>query len=261
MSKSIKVILTSVIVLIIGSGLVYSGIWIGRFGLNPFARTWNKQGWGMMHGFGGVSCGGLTYFRGSEMMDGIVDHDQDIQSLSVHQVREILDQYLEGADDPDLILSEVMIFDNHAYAQILEKSSGIGAMEVLVDYQTEQVYPEYGPNMMWNLKYSRMAAAGNFRGPGMKMGNGRWYKYSSADFEDFTEMPISSDQAVAAAQKYLDQYRPGLQADDHLVMFYGYYTLHVLDGEDIIGMLSVNGTSGQVFYHNWHGELIEIDEH
>ena len=84
---------------------------------------------------------------------------------------------------------------------------------------------------------------------------------NNVDLENFTDMPVSSNQAVVAAQQYLDRYQPGIQADDHAVMFYGYYTLHVLDGGDVIGMLSVNGFTGQVFFHDWHGELLETDEH
>ena len=41
--------------------------------------------------------------------------------------------YLAKLNDPDLELSEIMVFDNNAYARITEKSTGIGAMELLVD--------------------------------------------------------------------------------------------------------------------------------
>jgi hypothetical protein len=38
--------------------------------------------------------------------------------------------------------------------------------------------------------------------------------------------------------------------------FYGYYTIEVLNGDNIYSMLSVNGYTGQVWYHNWHGKFI-----
>jgi hypothetical protein len=260
MSKSLKIIMASVIVLVIGSGLLYTGIWIGRYSLNHFSIQWNNRGWGMMTGLGWSSCGGSTYSRGAGMMDGIIDTNKNFQTPSIHEVEEILDAYLEGAADPDLILSEIMVFDNHAYAQIQEKSTGIGAMEVLVDYQTKGIYPEQGPNMMWNLKYGHMAGVGNSRGTGM-MGSGGLSGNQGTDLDQFDEMPVSVTEAVTAAQEYLNRYSSGYQADDHASMFYGYYTLHVLEGDEVIGMLSVNGYSGQVFYHDWHGELLEIDEH
>jgi hypothetical protein len=81
------------------------------------------------------------------------------------------------------------------------------------------------------------------------------------DLEDIGQMPISVPEAIDAAQDYLDRNSPGYQADDHAVMFYGYYTLHVQDGSEVVGMLSVHGFSGQVFYHDWHGELLETEDH
>ncbi len=40
--------------------------------------------------------------------------------------------------------------------------------------------------------------------------------------------------------------------------FYGYYTIDVERDGKIIGMLSVNGYTKQVFLHTWHGDFIEM---
>jgi hypothetical protein len=42
--------------------------------------------------------------------------------------------------------------------------------------------------------------------------------------------------------------------------FYGYYTLHIKDQGEVAGMLSVNGYTGQVWYHSWHGPFIAMEE-
>jgi hypothetical protein len=78
-------------------------------------------------------------------------------------------------------------------------------------------------------------------------------------------MTITADEAVATVQEYLDRYSPGLRADGHAAEFYGYYTIHtltVLDGE-LVGMLSVNGRTGEVWPHTWHGHYLgeALDEH
>jgi hypothetical protein len=74
-------------------------------------------------------------------------------------------------------------------------------------------------------------------------------------------MPITPAQAVEAAQTYLDTYLANnLQVDEQAEPFYGYYTLHVDRNGETIGMLSVNGYSGQVFLHTWHGDLVEMSE-
>jgi hypothetical protein len=184
----------------------------------------------------------------------------NVKPLSINQAQKAVQDYLTNLGDQDLELGEVMIFDNHAYAQIREKSTGIGAMEVLVDPQTLAVYPEHGPNMMWNIKYGMMSAWGGY-GPGMMgmmggYGIGNWSEGQTPEVS--ADMPIKPEQAIQSAQRYLDLVLPGTQAEDHADPFYGYYTLHILRDGKVIGMLSVNGYTQQVFLHTWHGDFIEM---
>jgi len=92
------------------------------------------------------------------------------QTLSLVEATQTLTTYLASLNDSNLKLDEVMIFDNHAYAEIVEKDSGIGVMEVLVDPVTKAVFPEMGPTMMWNLKYGMMSGFGRYGMMGMMMG-------------------------------------------------------------------------------------------
>jgi hypothetical protein len=105
--------------------------------------------------------------------------------------------------------------------------------------------------MMWNEKYGHM---NGFRGMGMMMGG---YAYRSGAAGG--EMDISAEQAVELAQAYLDQAQPGTTAAE-AEAFYGYYTLHVERDGQVIGMLSVHGTTGDVFPHTWHGNLVTTTE-
>ena len=191
-----------------------------------------------MHGMGSLSSSGL--------------YNQD--PLTLPQAQDAVEAYIATLNNDDLELAEVMIFDNHAYAEIIEKSTGIGAMEVLVDPVTLDVFPEYGPNMMWNLKYGMMAEHGSM-GRGMM---GAWDRYK--DSEVSADMDITPEQAVASAQDYLNSNLPGAEVEDHADPFYGYYTLHVTRDGAVVGMLSVNGFSGDVFLHTWHGDFIEMSE-
>jgi len=52
-----------------------------------------------------------------------------------------------------------MQFESNYYAIVMEQSTGLGAFELLADPQTGAVFPEMGPNMMWNTKYSPMHKA------------------------------------------------------------------------------------------------------
>ena len=51
--------------------------------------------------------------------------------------------------------------DHLAYAIVIERSTEIGAFELLVDPVNQSVFPEHGPNMMWNLKYGMMSGYGD----------------------------------------------------------------------------------------------------
>ena len=174
--------------------------------------------------------------------------------LTIDQTKQAVEDYLLTVNNSDLKLEEIMIFDNHAYARIVEISTGIGAMELLVDPSNLSVSPEYGPNMMWNRKYGHWGGNGMMGGAGMMNGN-----FLDSSFVS-SEMTVSPERALQFAQQYLDQQFPGYKTSDEVYPFYGYYTIDFLNDDQPVGMLSVNGYSGQVFLHSWHGSFIEMWE-
>jgi len=171
------------------------------------------------------------------------------EALCLKDAHEAVEGYLQALTVPGLAIAEVMEFADNFYAEVVEESTGVHAMELLVDKETGAVYPEYGPNMMWNTKYGMHSRSG-WRG---MMG---WFGTQ----EPSAEMPVSAEQALQCAQRYLEAYIPGTQVADEADGFYGYYTVHVLKDGQIYGMLSVNGYSGQVWYHNWHGQFVGMLE-
>ncbi|HSF82192.1 MAG TPA: hypothetical protein VLA49_13200 [Anaerolineales bacterium] len=294
MSKALRISLIIVGIVVISAALLWAGILIGRSswstaGFWPVGMMGYRPGsaplpnaaqvpngmmaGGMMGRYGGrgrqadtqfgygmMGPGMMSGYAGAGMMGAYASGGlAAVEPLSIEQAQQALEAYLNSLNDADLELKEIMIFKNHAYAEIVEKSTGVGAMELLVDPATLAVYPEHGPNMMWNLKYGMMSGSGGhgMLGRGMM---GAWGQNFGGTAEISAEMPVSSDQAVEAAQGYLDRNYPGKQVDDHADVFYGYYTLHILQDGQVVGMLSVNGYSGQVFPHTWHGDFIEMSE-
>lgn len=223
----------------------------------PYGPGWMMGG--MMNGMMGGMMNGLM---GGGMMFNSNSPFYNLEPLSLAEATDTLNAYLSSLNDANLAVGEVMVFDNHAYAQIVEKDSGIGVMEVLVDPTSKAVFPEMGPNMMWNLKYGMMSGFGGYGMMGGMMGGfnnmmgGNFFGNTDAA----AEMTVTPEQAVELAQTYLDTYfsAAGLSADEHADPFYGYYTLHVNRDGQTVGMLSVNGFTGQVFPHTWHGELLEM---
>jgi hypothetical protein len=216
----------------------------------------------MMGGMMSQMMNGMT----NGMMGGMMVNSNSpfftAKPLTLAEATETLNAYLVDLNDSNLTLSEVMIFDNHAYAEIVEKDSGIGVMEVLVDPITKAVFPEMGPTIMWNLKYGMMSGFGRYGMMGMMMGgfgsNNMMGNAGTADLS--AEMPVTPEKAIKAAQTYLDTYfkDANLTIEPKADPFYGYYTLHVSQDGQTAGMLSVNGYTNQVFPHTWHGELLEM---
>jgi hypothetical protein len=221
---------------------------------------------GMMQGNGGFGrslgmMGGITgMMRGLGMMDGQgmmgaddgepgVDPGPAPERLNAAEVAKAVDVYLaQNYNNADLEVVELMEFEQNFYAQVAEKSTAINAFELLIDPYTGAVWPEYGPNMMWNTKYGHMSGMGGMM---MRGWGGKGIGEPTAD------MPVDLDQARKNAQAYLDARKSGLTIEDGTDVFYGYYTVHTLDkAGDTVGMLSVNGYTGRVWYHTWHGKFI-----
>jgi hypothetical protein len=69
-------------------------------------------------------------------------------------------------------------------------------------------------------------------------------------------MPITGDQAKADAQQFLNVNYAGTTVGE-VLLFYGYYHVMAQTNGNNYGMLSVNGYTGQVWYHTWHGTFIQ----
>ncbi len=245
MNKTLQTILIVSAVLVLGIGLFLGGMFFNRM------QGWNSYGpGGMMDGY--APGNGQGYGPGDMMGNGY-DGQVNVEPLSVAETEKAVQDYLAYFKDDDLAIKEIMVFANNSYAIITEKSTGIGAFELLVDPVAKTAYPEYGPNMMWNLKYGMHSDYG-MMGGGSMMGNYSQPQTATA------EMPVSAEDAAKYAQDYLDRYQPGVVVSHEITPFYGYYTIDLEKDSQIVGMLSVNGYDGQVFYHSWHGAFIGMSK-
>ena len=205
------------------------GPWIMRYG--PYG-----MGYGM-HGYGGGPWGysGMGGMGWSMMVPwGYGYYNPFSKSLTIEQATDIAQKYLTSLNNPDLAIDKIEEYTLNFYVLFIEKSAGTNAFEMLVDKYIGHIYPEPGPNIMWNIKYGMM--------------NG---------FQPIIlTTPINKEQAKQIAQQFLDIYIPKTIVGD-IHTFYGYYTMEVLKDGKVYGMLSVNGYTGQVWYHTWHGVFIQ----
>lgn len=212
---------------------------MGEYGLDhddgiemPCDQGWQGRGDGMMAG-GTLSCEEAYVQPGGEL-------------ASLQEAQEVVEAYVGRSGYEGLHVSEIMEFERNYYAIVAEEESGMGAMELLIDKDSGAIGPEPGPNMMWNTEYGMHVGQG-MMGRGSMMGG-----YDAAD-----ETTLSPEEAQDAGQAWLDENFPGRSAGEP-DPFYGYYTLHFLNDGEIEGMLSVHGSSGDVWYHSWHGDFIDM---
>jgi hypothetical protein len=160
--------------------------------------------------------------------------------LNISTAKTIAQNYVASIGNSDLAVKQIEEYQASFYVQVNEKSTGNGAFELLINKYTGSIYPEMGPNMMWNTKYGMMRSGilGGIYGT------------------PTTTLPVTPTQATTDAQQYLTSYVPGTMTGN-VTAFYGYYTIEVLNGTSTSGMLSVNGYTGQIWYHTWHGTFVQ----
>ena len=191
---------------------------------------------------------------------------------NIDEATQVARDYVASLGYADLAVKEIMEFQYNYYFIAYEKSTGIGAFEGIIEKGVGLsgmggmmgiIHPEQGPSMMWNTKYGQMGGwgpMGGMMGGGMMGGMmGRGWGYQPYSGTPTAEMPVTNTDAKQLAQTYLDSYLPGSTVEEPEI-FYGYYTLHVLRDGKIYGMLSVNGYTGQAWYHTWHGAFVQMKE-
>lgn len=177
--------------------------------------------------------GGGMMGRGGYFQDGA----QQGERISIEDAFAAAQEYAgEMADN--LRVVEVMEFSRNFYAVVLESNTGRGAAELLIDPYTARVMLEMGPTRMWNTKYGHMKLR----------------------VDEPIANTLSVEDAVTAAQDYLDEEMSGAEVEADGIEFYGYFSFdYTVDGE-VAGMLSVNGITGKVWPHTWHGEFMDEKE-
>jgi len=209
----------------------YSPQWGGYGGTGPGGMMGGgMMGGGMMGGPSGMMGSMMQMMGGNMLVSGGIPYNQNGSLVSLEQAGEIAKKYLAAQNNPDLEVADLEEWEFNFYIEYKEKSTGTKAFQMLIDKYSGSVSPEMGPNMMWNTKYGMM---------GSQTGN----------------MTLTKKQTIESAQQFLDSRLPGTKAEDSGV-FYGYYHFDVKKDNKMYGMMDVNGYSGQIWYHTWHGNFI-----
>ena len=287
MNNTLKILAIVVLSLVVVGALLGAGFLVGRAvnvrqafvagagAVGPYAfdgrpgmmQAWDERqapsyGPGMEPGWGtdrGRRPGMMDDFGRMPMFGGD-PAAADVEPLTVEAATQAVQTFLDKLGRDNLALGEIMVFDNHAYAVIEDTTSGQGAFEVLVDPVRQVVHLEYGPSMMWNTVYGMHGSDPIFaRGmPGGRMMGGL------GDVGPVTvpdnASPLTEAEAREKAGAYLEQAYPDQTLSATAEAFPGYFTFDVETDGTPVSMLSVHATTGQVWYHTWHGTFLEMSE-
>ncbi|MBF6596009.1 MAG: peptidase M4 [Thermaceae bacterium] len=222
--------------LVVGVALT-QGMW-GGYGGGMMGST-GQPGWygqGMMQGYGygpGMMGGGMM----GEGMGMMSIYPAQAQPVSSTAAKTQLQAFAKGFG-PQATIKDIMAFSQNTYAQVVD-AQGKGLGEIVMDRYSGNIYPEPGPNMMWNSQYG--------------MGYGMMRGYNNP-----TNTPAQVVYTQAAAQKLAEQFLSGYLPGAKVIegqSFGGYYTFDY-GRKAIEGMLSVNAYSGEVWVHTWHGTYL-----
>jgi hypothetical protein len=235
--------------LVAAAGVLATSVAVAAVGAGRGPQAVTNGGSGMMGGAGVGPRTGRTAGAGSWMMGGsgsgmmgtvwLAGNGTPVTSIAAARDRAGI-----AASAAGLRPGEVIWFDNGFYVE-LKDASGNSATEVIVDPASGTVFTEPGPAMMWNTRYGMHPGINGMHGP---------FGGSGAP------PAIDAQRARQIATAWLNANLPGriAQPPDS---YPGYYTTETTTRDGTInGMLSVNASTGQVWYHAWHGRFIAKED-
>lgn len=198
----------------------------------PVLGANGMMGWGPgsgLNGPGSGMMGGGTGMMGTVWLAG--------NGNAVTSIAAARDRATTAAAPAGLHPGEVIWFDNGFYIE-LKDAAGDSATEVIVDPGGGAVFTEPGPAMMWNIRYGMHGAiTGGNAAP-----------------------TVTAQQAQQIAAQWVNANFSGRDVSPP-DSYPGYYTSETTTTDGTInGMLSVNATTGQVWYHSWHGTFVAKED-
>ena len=232
----VGVLVAAVIALVASAAVAASTLGGSSFGLSGVRGQGQGPGAGMMGGYGQGQGAGAGMMGGSMMGSmGMVWLPGD--GVAVSSIPAARARAAKAAAPAGLHPGEVVWFDNGFYVEFKD-GAGQPATEVIVDPRTGSVSTEPGPAMMWNTRF------------GMRAGS------SSAG-------PVTSAKAREVATAWLAANQTGNQGGTtirSLDAYPGYFTIDLQRNGAVSGMMSVNSSTGAVWYHAWHGAFKALED-
>jgi hypothetical protein len=186
----------------------------------------------MMRGGGGARGSGMMAGPGTMGMRGELPGLQNLQkldkALTLDTAKERVATALKDWGYAELVVDSVAEYQGDFYVVAKDKASGKPALELYVDadYGTVTASGVAG----WNTKYGRSLA---------------WPPASGK--------AITADEAKKLAQQWLDARRTSVKYELKVIELPGYFSVQLLDGGKLSGLVAVNAYTSQVWYRGARG--------
>ncbi len=155
------------------------------------------------------------------------------------ELRKIAVEFINKQLGEQYTVGDILVFNNSPYyISVIDRKTGNGAFELLYDPYSNRFSPAPGPNRMWNL---------NNAGTGVNQNK-----------NVNTTVNLSREESVEQAEYFLQENGSQLTVESEGQLFNGYYTFYTGVGDKTVGMISVNSGSGEVWFHNWHGQVDRV---
>ncbi|HUX52436.1 MAG TPA: hypothetical protein VMW73_16725 [Spirochaetia bacterium] len=251
-----------------GSGIAFGQGWgpNGGNGRGPgmmYGNDDNGQGYGpgmMGGGYGGGPGYGRGQGYGRGMMGGGygpgMAFDQDgtgygynAQSnatrIDASRINTVVEGYLATLPGKELQIAEIVDFQYNYYVRVKEKGAATYSMELLVNPYSGRVVPVgYGRGVRDN-DFPRGGRGPWAAGPGT---------YSGTPSQ--AAQNVSSGEAQKIAADFVKRFSPNDSVTGE-AQFPGHYSMFITDNGKIVGVVSVDASSGTAFYHRWLGTFLK----
>jgi hypothetical protein len=223
---------------------------------SPFSTLHAQMGGGGGMGGGGTQANMGNGMGAMMLVSGGTAYRGDGTRVTMDDGVAIATRYLTSTGINALALDEIEEWEFNYYVVVKEAApSTYKAYQLIIDKWTGAVLPEPGPNMAWNQKYGRMMN-------NISDGMGGGMKKRERKMND-PNMTVTVQAATSAANQFLrERFSKSLAVDGPPDVYFGYYNFDVNDAVTgaKYGMLSVNGSTSQVWYHTWHGNFVQGKE-
>lgn len=161
-------------------------------------------------------------------------------------------RYLDQLGNSDLTVVRLRELTRAYQAEVIERSTGRHAFDLMLGKGTLQVSPAAGPNIFWNIKYGPEIA---------EVGGGYGMLGRLVSRDSVSDMSLTESEARRIAEQAVDDLGAGLKLDDATAAtFYGFYQFHVVREGELVGELDVNGYSGQTWYNGWGEPQLDVQD-